>query len=111
QLDNDGILCTVGIVVFLQLHAQAPCLNSHCGIQMWIEISRTAKNFSRYLIFLDGISRMIESLLTQISKQLTEGFRAVQNMTIHKSLYFLEALLPTGEMDSCHGHVTLQVTH
>jgi hypothetical protein len=104
-------LGTLGIVKFPQFQSQAPGLNPHSGIRMWIEIGGAAENFCGDLVFLDRVAGMIECLFAKVSKQLAKGFRAVKDMTIHKSLYFLEALLPTRELDSCHGHVTLQVTY
>ena len=37
---------------------------------------------------------MIEEVFGKIAKQFTQGFRAVEAMTINKFIYLLEALLP-----------------
>ncbi len=37
---------------------------------------------------------MIERVFGEITKELTQGFRTVEAMTINKFIYLLEALLP-----------------
>src|ERR1051325_6006084 len=97
QLDDNGILNSIGVVVLREFESQSSCLNADRGIKMRIEICRASKNFGGDLIFLDRITGMIERVFAKVSKKLKQRFRAVKNMTIHKPLYFLEALLPTRE--------------
>ena len=93
-------------VVFREFDAKASGLNADRGIALRIESSRAAQNLSRDLVFLQRDTGMIEGVFCQIPKEFAEGFRAVKAMAFGKSLYLLEALLPTERETVCHSHIT-----
>ena len=95
NLNQDRIVDAVVRVVLGQLDAQSSGLHSDRGIALRIESSWTTQNLGRDLIFLERDAGVIEGVLRQIAEQFAEGFRAVEAMAFGKSLYLLEALLPS----------------
>src|SRR5579859_983095 len=95
DLDQDGIVCALVGVVFGELYAKASGLDANRRIALRIESGRAAQDLCRDLVFLQRDPRVIEGMFSKVAKQLAQRFRAVQAMAFCKSLYLLEALLPT----------------
>src|SRR5256885_11969046 len=93
QFDRDRVFQTLGVVVFGQLCAQPPRLDSDHGVQLGVEIRRATEDFGRDLVFLDGASRMVDRMLGKIPQKLAEGFRAMQYAAVHQSIDLREVLL------------------
>jgi hypothetical protein len=53
---------------------------------------------------------MIEGMFGEVSKQPAQGFRRVKAMAFGKSLYLLEALVPTEGETVRYSHITGEVT-
>ena len=53
---------------------------------------------------------MIQRVFSQIAKKSAERFRRVKAMAFGKSLYLLEALLPTDDETVRYSHITGEVT-
>ena len=68
EFNEDGILSPIGVVVFSQLRTKPPRLNADHGIYLRVEVCRASEDLSRNLVFLDGRSRMVQGMLSEISK-------------------------------------------
>jgi hypothetical protein len=95
DLDQYGIVCALMRVVLRELYAKASGLHPDRRVALRIESRWATQDLGRDLIFLKRDPRVIEGVLGQVAKQLAQRFRAVQAMAFGKSLYLLEALLPS----------------
>ncbi len=68
QFDQNGVSDALRRIILSQFHAQAACLDANCRIQVWIKICRTSKHLSRNLILLNRNSRILETVLRQVTK-------------------------------------------
>jgi hypothetical protein len=93
-------------VILAQLYPKPSGLNSDGGIALRIETRGASQHFGRNLVFLQSDAGVIEGVFREITEQLAEGFRAVEAMAFGKSLYLLEALLPTDNECVCYSHRT-----
>ena len=73
---------------------------------MRIEICGTSEHFCRNLIFLDRDSRILKTMLCQISKQFAERLSAVKHMTRGQSFDGRQVLTPLLHRNTCDAHVT-----
>ena len=62
ELDNDRVVDAFRVVILGELVTESPRLHANHGVQLGIEIGRTAKHLGSDLVFLEANSRFIESM-------------------------------------------------
>ncbi len=103
---KDWIIDPIVRIILRQFDAQPSSLYADRGIALRIEARRAPQNFGGDLIFLERDTGMIEGVFCEITEESAQGFRAVEAMAFGKSLYLLEALLPTDRETVCYSHIT-----
>ena len=111
QFDDNGIVDTFLPVELSQFDSQAPRLHPNGRVALRIEPGWPTQNFSRYLILLQRNAGMIQRVFCQVSQQFAQRFRAMQDMTIGKPLYLLEALFPRERERVRYSHSDGEVTY
>ncbi len=91
-------------IVLGEFDSQASGLDTDCGITLRIKSGRASQNLSGDLVLLQRNSGMIQRVLCEIAKQFAERFRAVKDMAFGKSLYLLEAFVPSNCERVCDSH-------
>jgi len=106
KFDDDGIVGTLGAVVFGEFEAKASGLHSDGGIRLGIEVTSATEDFGGDLVFLERCAGVIDRVLGEVLQELAEGFRSVKDMTINKPIYFLGELLAVRPRNACNSHDT-----
>jgi hypothetical protein len=97
-------------IVLREFHAETSGLNADRGVALRIKPGGTSQDLSCDLVLLQSNSGVIKGVLGEIAKQPAQRFGAVKDMAFCKSLYLLEALLPTDRETVCHSHRNREVT-
>ena len=106
---QDRIICPFRSIVLTQLCTKTPRLHADHGVHVGVEVLLAAEDLSCDLVLLWGASGVLNRIIGEIAKQLTEGFRAVQSMAAEKFLDLGEMLgflthgTPAGD---CNTNVT-----
>ena len=83
QFDDDLVFGSISPWRFPESFTRRPSrLHPHHRIQLRIEVGGPPKHFRRNLIFLDGSSRVIQDVASQITQQFAQGFRTVQHVAV-----------------------------
>ena len=103
------IICAFGSIILGQLCTETPRLHADHGVHVGVEVLLSAEDLSRDLVLLWGASGVLNRVIGEIAKQLTEGLRAMQSMAAEKFLDLGEMLgflthgTPAGD---CNTNVT-----
>jgi hypothetical protein len=98
---QDVIICPFRSIVLTQLCTETPRLDADHGVHVGVEVLLAAEDLSCDLVLLWGASGVLNRIIGEIPKQLTEGFRAMQSMAAEK-------FLDLGEMLGFFSHGTPQ---
>lgn len=93
-------------VVLGEFYAKTSSLYANRRITLWIKPCRAPQNLGGNLVLLQGDAWVIERMLREVAKQLAQRLGGMKAMTFCKSIYLLEALLPTEDEGMCYGHIT-----
>jgi len=86
------IICPLRSIVLTQLCTETARLDANHGVHVGVEVLLAAEDLSRDLVLLWGTSGVLNRIIGEIAKQLTEGLRAVQSMAAEKFLDLGEML-------------------
>ena len=106
NLHHNRIVGALIGVVFGEFDSQAAGLHPNRRITLRVESGRAPQNFGSDLVLLEGDTRMIKRVFSEIPEQFAQRFRSVEAMTFNKFIYLLEALLPTDRDGVGDGHIT-----
>ncbi len=69
DLDDDRIVRALMRIVLGQFDAQPSCLNAHGGVTLGIESYRSSQDLGGNLILLEGDSRVIERMFSEVPQE------------------------------------------
>ena len=94
QINADRIIRAFASIIFRKFRPQPASLDAHHRIHGWIKIRRPAELFGGDLVFLERCSRMFQCVVSEITQELAQGLRTMQNMALGKTFYLPQILLP-----------------